>query len=83
MASQSKDDSLGGVSPGDTPNPQVVSTGHSMETGKAGAIGLSEDQPINNDQDYASQAGGSTPTEEVEQYSVFVGAREIVWRRRR
>ena len=44
MESQSQNDSLGVVSPGDIPKSQVVSTGHSMETGKAGAIGLSEDQ---------------------------------------
>ena len=44
MDSQSQDDSLGVVSPGDIPKSQVVSTGHSMETGKAGAIGLSQDQ---------------------------------------
>ena len=77
MASQSKDDSLGVVIPGDTPNPQVVSTGHSMETGKAGAIGLSEDQPINNYQDYISQAGGSTPAEEVSPPPVLGNTRSL------
>ena len=35
MDSQSQDDSLGLVSPRDIPKSQVVSTGHSMETGKA------------------------------------------------
>ena len=46
MDSQSQNDSLGVVSPGGIQKSQVVSTGHSMDTGKACANGLFEDQAI-------------------------------------
>ena len=78
MDSQSQDDSLGVVSPGDIPKSQVVSTGHSMETGKAGATGLSEDQTIppssiNND----PEAGGSLPAEKVSPPPVLVSSQSM------